>query len=81
MVIPSFNEEPAETLISLGLNEVNHDLVEVILVINHSENTNEKIKIKHREQARLYDNYKLKNGVEVKVIKAFDLPPKQAGVG
>jgi glycosyltransferase involved in cell wall biosynthesis len=81
VVIPSFNEEPQETLTSLGLNDVNHDLVEVILVINHSENTNEKIKLKHREQARLYDNYKLKNGVEVKVIKAFDLPPKQAGVG
>lgn len=81
IVIPSFNEAPEETLNSLGNNPTDPTRVEVFLVLNHSENADEQVKDLHAEQAVKFDNYQLKNGVVVHVIKAFDLPAKQAGVG
>ncbi len=81
IVIPSFNEAPEETLNSLGENPVDADKVEVILVLNHSETAQEKIRLLHTEQADKFQGYQLKNGLTVKVIKAFDLPVKHAGVG
>ncbi len=81
IVIPSYNEAPEQTLCSLGDNPVDPEKVEVILVLNHSELAGEEVKNLHSRQAGKYDGYQLKNGVPVYVVKAFDLPAKNAGVG
>mgnify|MGYP003656976514 CR=1 FL=1 len=81
VVIPSFNEAPEGTLNSLGNNPIDPNRVEVILVLNYSENSEEEIKDLHIEQDKKFNGLQLKNGVVVHVIKAFDLPAKQAGVG
>ncbi len=81
VVIPSYDEAPEATLKSLGKNVVDEFTVEVILVLNHSENEEQRVRDLHIKQAEQFQNFVLQNGVVVRVIKAFDLPVKHAGVG
>lgn len=82
IVIPSYDEDLEEVFRSLGENSIpNAQEIEVILILNHSETSEIKVKEKHADQAALYDKVELSNGIPVFVISAFDLPQKKAGVG
>lgn len=81
IVVPAFDEQPEATLHSLGQNHVDPTRLEVILVLNHSEDVDLKTRKLHQEQAKRWNNATLQNGVKVYTLAAFDLPPKQAGVG
>ena len=82
IVIPSYEEELAGILSSLGKNQVSDpDEMEVIIVLNHSEKAEHPVKDFHGKQFQEYHNTILANGVKVICIQAFDLPYKKAGVG
>ncbi len=81
IVIPAFHEFPEETFRSLGENDIDGDQVEILLVINHSENAPATIKEFHKKQTDELRRKVLQNGIKVHVITAFDLPKKHAGVG
>lgn len=80
IVIPCFDEEPEHTIQSLSAC-TSVENTEVILVFNHSESAEERIKEKHQRQLQTYKYQKLKNGLVVQSMAAFDLPKKHAGVG
>lgn len=82
IVIPSYQEELEGILSSLGKNKIeDEDEIEIILVLNHSENAERSVKDFHTAQFKKYHNTNLANGVKVICIQAFDLPKKKAGVG
>lgn len=81
IVIPSYDEEPEESLRSLGSCNFSSGEAEVLLVFNHSSEAPERVKAKHLEQLEKYQNYQLANGLQVYSLAAFDLPPRHAGVG
>lgn len=78
--MPCYDEDFEATLQSLGENQQAAG-VEVVLVLNHSERASGEIKRKHEQQAAEWEGRQLENGIPVRIIRAFDLPAKQAGVG
>ncbi len=82
IVIPSYEEQLEGILKSLGHSKVSDsNEVEVILVLNHSETSEQSVRDFHAKQYSNYHNTNLINGVQVLCIQAFDLPKKKAGVG
>jgi hypothetical protein len=85
VVIPIFKETGLlKTLESLDQCEGITDPVEVLLVVNHPENTSEVIKnISYTtvEQIAAFQKKAQSTFITYHVIKAFDLPAQQAGVG
>lgn len=81
VVIPCFNENLEATMQSLGACSVDAEEVEILLVINHSTHADVAIKKKHEQQFVTWNLKKLRNGIPIYGIKAFDLEPKHAGVG
>lgn len=85
VVIPCFNEPNIlPTLQSLKENQFEGFSVEVIVVVNHSESSNEGIKERnHKTVHEIEDFARLNNSEDLKyfVYPAFDLPKKHAGVG
>ncbi len=82
LVIPCYDEHPEYVLESLSLNAIEKpESVLVLLVFNHAKGASADLVQKHVKQADKYRKEVLKNGVALRSIKAFDLPPKQAGVG
>ena len=85
VVIPCYNEPNVlESLESLYNCESPDCTVEVITVVNHAENESNDIK---KYNSNTFNSIKTwikthsKNGLSFYVIKAFNLPKKQAGVG
>lgn len=80
LVIPAYGEEPEYLLTSLEQCEVaNPNSVCIIWVINQALN-DEQIDF-HRAQGKSLRERTLSNGIDLQVIEALDLNPKQAGVG
>ncbi len=83
IVIPSFQEEKLmETLRGLDECLPIEPKPTVIVVLNHPENSPEDLKKFHESQYEqlLIEKTSLKN-IHVQCIKAFNLKPKEAGVG
>ena len=84
VVIPVYKEDDiGTTLRSLVACQSTNFPTEVILVINHPENTNDKIR---ERSAQTCDEIEMfinqhSSTLTFHVIKAFDLPAKKAGVG
>ncbi len=85
IVIPAFNEnELCKSLQSIKNCELPEKSVEVIVVINSSKNTEEKIKIKNRETYKKALEFAQKNSsLQLKffILNFENFPPKFAGVG
>ncbi|MCK5705476.1 MAG: glycosyltransferase family 2 protein, partial [Cyclobacteriaceae bacterium] len=85
VVIPCYNEPNAlESLESIYNCESPDCTVEVITVVNHAENESSVIKnynFNTFNSIITWIKNHSKNGLSFYVIKAFDLPKKQAGVG
>lgn len=86
IVIPCYNEEKLiKSLTSISNCFVpNNTSVEVITVINHSEDELEYIKDLNKKtyiQATKFSKEKSNNKIQFFTIKAFNLPKKHAGVG
>lgn len=82
IVIPAYNEDLSYVLDSLA--ECEHKTpqqVEVLIVLNHSENASQEVKEIHSKQFLQYHNSSLNNGLMIRCIRAFDLSSKKAGVG
>jgi len=85
VVIPCYNEpQVLESLESLFNCEMPDCSVEVIIVVNHSENENQDIKQYNSNTfnsiSKWIENHH-KTNLLFYAIKGFDLPEKQAGVG
>ena len=85
IVIPCFNEPSVlESLESLYNCEAPKCDVEVIIVVNHAENETKEIKRYNQYTIQIINEWILNHRIEhlsFFVIKGFDLPEKQAGVG
>lgn len=85
VVIPCYNEPHVlESLASLFKCEAPDCIVEIIVVLNHSEDDTEKIKKTNRqtlESIKKWLTIHKRNGFVFHIINAFDLPKKHAGVG
>lgn len=85
VVIPCYNEPNIlPTLVSLNENQFESFSVEVIVVVNHSENSNEEIKERNCKTVNEIEDFARENNSErlnYFVYPAFDLPKKHAGVG
>lgn len=85
LVIPVYKEELIiHTLNSLYACHPPQQAVEIILVVNHSENDGQKIKELSKKTIEIVNSFLDKNDsdwLKCYVIKAFDLPKKKAGVG
>lgn len=86
VVIPCFNEVAlVRSLQALSDCDLVNDIgLEVISVVNHSENAFEAIKIQNNqtfEEAQQYAKLNSSDKIKFHTIKAFDLPKKHAGVG
>jgi len=85
VVIPCFNEpDILESLQSLYNCDPINCFVEVIVVINHGEHADQKIKefnITTVAKIKKWKNDHKKPGMSFHLIKAYNLPKKHAGVG
>lgn len=84
VVIPVFKEDNLQpTLDALIQCAKTQFPVEVIFVLNHPENAEEKIKAQSIKAANQLEEYITNHDSELAfhIIKAFDLPSKKAGVG
>ena len=85
VVIPCYHETGIlEALNSLYSCRFPDCKIEVIVVINHGENESSQLKTINHQAAEQVDNWGKVNrsdAISCKVIRAFDLPRKTAGVG
>ena len=84
VVIPVYNElHLTDTLLSLEACDLPRKPVEIILVINHAENTAESIKKRNAEVYQQTLEFSKRENLKFRylIIRAFDLPEKDAGVG
>jgi len=85
VVIPSFNESSLDkSLLSLANCKNYNGTVEVIVVVNHPENSSLEIIEQSQKSVQLVNDFNGKHGnskLNFYTIKAFDLPNKHAGVG
>lgn len=85
VVIPSFNESSLEkSLLSLANCKNYNGTVEVIVVVNHPENSSFEIIEQSQKSLQLVNDFNGNLGnskLNFYAIKAFDLPNKHAGVG
>ncbi len=83
IVIPAFNEtleSVQEVLFSLVDQSANY-IFEVIIVINHGINDDEKIKFQNQKLFDCLEQLKSALDFPLLLLRAFDLPRKKAGVG
>lgn len=85
VVIPSYNEDALlDALRSLAENDACSKGVEVLVVLNSSENDSAEIKELHRKQAKLIEEFNLISGSKRQKyfpILIENIPQKTAGVG
>ncbi len=83
VIIPVYNEPDLEkTILSLVQCAPAPCATEVIFVVNHPENSDEKIIQQSTSSVQLIEAWQQKSiHLTIHLIKAFDLPQKTAGVG
>lgn len=82
IVIPAFDEELETTLNSLENCTIKDpSLVEVLVVLNQSEEASEEVNQKHLHELSLHKERSLTNGIQLELTFVNDLPKKHAGVG
>lgn len=85
VVIPVYNEmNLLDSLNSLVNCNKPEKLVELIIVVNHSENDSSEIKEQNKITLKEIEAFKLSNQfnwLSINTVAAFDLPQKKAGVG
>ncbi|MDX8407511.1 MAG: hypothetical protein R8L58_03915, partial [Mariprofundaceae bacterium] len=85
IVIPCLNEAELPMLIEQLHAQILPDTaVEILIVINHADNASNTIKAANAETLRTIEHWHTRHtgtSLQVHAISAFDMPPRDAGVG